>query len=216
MVCSQFVFDPHVRPAVGRWIEALRQNQRRQRAPVEVADADEPEVSMRERRRSSHTNSTESSDDDEDNCVRPSSSHRDERGFPQRSGLPFESMSGMSLEEGMMPSSSIEMDILVAREVREWRDEIASSSGQDLRHRRPALGRVSGSGVLDEVLPVLLLIHCIRADEVCGSASSLYTLFLTFRSPRGGLMYYSILGRLHLLHQALRAGCQLHRRRLPW
>lgn len=147
------MFDPHVRPAVERWIEALRQNQRTQ-VPVEVADVEEPEVPMRERRRS---NSTESGDADEDDSVRPSaSSYRVERGFPQRRGLPFESMSGMSLEEARTTSSSIEMDILVAREVREWRNEITSSSGQDLRHRRPALGRASGSGVLDEVLPFFL------------------------------------------------------------
>ena len=43
--------------------------------------------------------------------------------------------------------SSIELDNLVARELREWRNEVTASSGQDLRQRKTGSGR----GAMDEV-----------------------------------------------------------------
>ena len=39
------------------------------------------------------------------------------------------------LQEENLSSSSIELDNLVARELSEWRNEMAASSGQDLRQR---------------------------------------------------------------------------------
>jgi len=45
------------------------------------------------------------------------------------------------------------LDNLVARELREWRNEVTASSGQDLRQRKTGSGR----GAMDEVNFLLLL-----------------------------------------------------------
>jgi len=64
------------------------------------------------------------------------SSSRETLGNGSHDGLLSRSrLRNLLREEENLPLSSIELDNLVARELCEWRNEVATSSGQDLRQR---------------------------------------------------------------------------------
>ena len=87
-------------------------------------DGDEPEVAMQERDGS--LGLSQSVD---------ASSGWETLGNGSSNGLLSRSRLRNLLQEENLSSSSIELDNLVARELCEWRNEMATSSGQDLRQR---------------------------------------------------------------------------------
>jgi hypothetical protein len=86
--------------------------------------------------------------------------------------------------------SSIELDNLVARELREWRNEVTASSGQDLRQRKPG----SGHGAMDEVKFLLLVLIFLNQVQTLAIPPSLSIPFLILRFLLSALMCCSILG----------------------
>lgn len=78
--------------------------------------------------------------------------------------------------------SSIELDHLVARELKEWRNEVITSSGQDLRQRKGGFGH----GAMDEVNSLLILAPNCLTFTVLYSPSIPLLINRFVRSP---LMY---------------------------
>jgi len=86
--------------------------------------------------------------------------------------------------------SSIELDNLVARELREWRNEVTASSGQDLRQRKTG----SGHGAMDEVNFLLLVLFFQNQVQTFVIPPSLSNPFLILHFLLSRLMCCSILG----------------------
>ncbi len=105
--------------------------------------------------------------------------------------------------------SSMELDNLIARELREWRNEVAASSGQDLRQRKTG----SGHGTMDEVLLVLVLIFQIKFKLL--PFPSLSTPFLILRFLLSALMCCSILGLCRPQRHQMQYSHFLRQPRLP-
>lgn len=113
------MYDPHLSHVVRRWKEDLVQWRR---GPHRAND--EPEVPMQEREESSRINQPDHT------TLSSTLGNGSHDGLLSRSRL-----RNLLQEEENLPSSSIELDDLVARELFEWRNEVATSSGQDLRQR---------------------------------------------------------------------------------
>lgn len=88
------------------------------------SDSDEPDVPMQERERSSRIGQPDGE---------AISSSWEVKGTRFSDGLLSHRRLRNSLQDENMTLSSFELDNLVARELSEWRNEMTTSSGQDLR-----------------------------------------------------------------------------------
>lgn len=68
-------------------------------------------------------------------------------------------------DEGVEMRQSIELENLIAKEVREWRSEVNRSQTRGLRHRNNA-GPSGSRHALDEVRSIISSISCSMSDQI--------------------------------------------------
>ncbi|KAJ3506031.1 hypothetical protein NLJ89_g7100 [Agrocybe chaxingu] len=135
---KEFVYDPHIVPALERWkaeYDARREARRRREAPVEVP--------MSETARSGANDGGSFSNDQDDNRNSASASGPSTwRSEFMRSGLLRRRGAGVQ-PAAHVTGRDVELESLVAPEVSEWRNATASGAAQDI-------GQGSSANLLDQ------------------------------------------------------------------
>ncbi|KAF4619764.1 hypothetical protein D9613_004738 [Agrocybe pediades] len=134
LVFKEFVYEPHIAPAIDRWKVEYQAARRRRQAQAAAMHRSETDLLMSERDGSSSSR-REAHNDDNDDYISD-----DDKPLATSSKLLKD---GLLLRRQASYQDSVELDDLVAREVSEWRNE---ATGQVLRQRK----NVSEHSAMDE------------------------------------------------------------------